>query len=56
MNLFLEYLASPLYVLVFTYDDGSEESITIINRASAWIVFSVLVYGVDWAGIVGSMI
>lgn len=48
MNLFLEYLASPLFVLVF--DDGRE--VTIINRASAWILFFVLVYGVDWAGIV----
>lgn len=52
MSLFLEYLASPLYVLVLTYDDGSEESITIIKRASAWILVSVLVYGVDWAGII----
>jgi hypothetical protein len=48
MNLFLEYLASPLFVLVF--NDG--EPITIINRASSWILFSVLVYGVDWAGII----
>lgn len=48
MNLFIEYLASPLFVFVF--NDG--EPITIINRASAWIVFSVLVYGVDWVGII----
>lgn len=48
MSLFLEYLASPLFVLVF--NEG--EPITIMNRASAWILFYVLFYGVDWAGII----
>lgn len=52
MNNLIEHLSEPLVRLKLVYEDGSEEYITVINRASSWILFSVLVYGVDWAGII----
>lgn len=52
MNDLIEHLSEPLVRLKLVYDDSNEEYITVINRASAWIVFFVLVYGVDWAGII----
>ena len=55
MNNLIEHLSEPLIRLNLVYDDDTEAHITIMNRASAWILFFVLVYGVDWAGIVGSM-
>jgi len=52
MSDLIEHLSEPLVRLKLVYDDGNEEYITVINRASAWILFFVLVYGVDWEGIV----
>lgn len=52
MNNLIEHLSEPLIRLKLVYKDGSEECITVMNRASAWIVFFVIVYDVDWAGIV----
>lgn len=52
MNNLIEHLSEPLVRLKLVYDDGNEECITVMNRASAWILFFVLVYGVDWADVV----
>lgn len=52
MNNLIEHLSEPLIRLKLVYDDDTEAHITIMNRASAWIVFFVLVYGIDWEGIV----
>ena len=52
MNNLIEHLSEPLIRLKLVYDDDTEAHITIMNRASDWIVFFVLVYGVDSSGIV----
>ena len=52
MNNLIEHFSEPLVRLKLVYGDGTEAYVTVMNRASAWIVFFVLVYGVDWAGVV----